>query len=856
MASAVVLLAFAFQAAVAQNSTPAVPTARVASPPTPVAWTRRAAQPPVIDGRDDDAVWREIEPITAFREWQPHEDTDPRFQTEARITYDDRNLYAFVRAYDPHPDSILKLLARRDAWTPSDKIWLEIDSYHDRRSGFEFGVNAAGVKIDIAITDDGNEDDAWDAVWDVATTVDSLGWTAEYRIPLSQLRFAPSDSVTFGFMVIRDVQRFTERFSWPVLRRSRTGFTSQFGELRGLTGLSSPRRLEVTPYAVTKSVSVANASGGYDREPQMTGGADIKYGLTSNLTLDGTVNPDFGQVEADPAVLNLTAFETFFPERRPFFIEGTGIFRFNVNCSAVNCGGEGLFYSRRIGRSPQMAGDYGDANSPTATTILGAAKLTGRLANGLSLGLLEGVTQQEVGTQNRTIEPSTNYLAARAIQDLRGGESGVGVMFTAVNRNLDQWNESALRSSAYVGALNFRHRFAGKRYQATGSLDFSTVQGTAQAIDATQTSSVHYYQRPDAGVTYDPTRTKLGGNAQEFSFGKVGGQVTRWETAYLRRSVGFEVNDLGFLQRADQQSWSTWFSLNGNKPTKIYQRAFWNFNWWQYWTTTGGLPTERAFNTNLHAQLNSRWWIHTGGTVGGLGATYCDFDCTRGGPALRRDAFISPWAGIQGDDRKKYRPSLFFNYYRGDGGRSYSANVNPEVEMRVSSQLNTSLGISLTKSVSDQQSYGNFTDSLGNTSYTIAHLPQLTGSVNFRFDYTMSRTLSLQVYAQPFVSKGSYSDIRAVTNPRAPGYDDRFSPYTDTAVTNNPGGVNFKQFRSNVVLRWEYRPGSTLFFVWTQGRQDFQSAEGQGNLRDNFSHLFDLRPDNTLLIKASYWLSW
>src|SRR6058998_235971 len=350
--------------------------ARVPPPGATSATGVRAKIPVVIDGRDDDEVWRVAPAITEFREFQPKEDGDPRFATEAKVAYDARNFYVLIRAFDPHPDSILKLLARRDVRTASDQLKIIVDSYHDRRTGYEFAVNPAGVKRDYAVYDDGNEDDAWDGVWEAGAQVDSLGWTAEFRIPLSQMRYTPGPTNTFGFGVWRDIDRYTERVSWPVYRASRPGFPSQMGEVQGLVGLSSPRRLEVTPYGVTKNVTVADG-GAFDHPQRFAGGADIKYGVTSNLTLDATVNPDFGQVEADPAVLNLTAFETFFQERRPFFVQGAGIFRFNVNCNAVNdCNtGEGLFYSRRIGRSPQLA-DYGGAGASVATTIYGAAKLT------------------------------------------------------------------------------------------------------------------------------------------------------------------------------------------------------------------------------------------------------------------------------------------------------------------------------------------------------------------------------------------------------------------------------------------------------------------------------------------------
>src|SRR5216110_869117 len=400
-------------AIVLQTATPPSAAGGVAAP-QPASTTRatavRAAVPVVIDGRDDDEVWRIAQPITQFREFQPKEDGDPRFPTEAKVAYDDRYFYVFIRAFDPHPDSILKLLARRDVRAATDQLKIMVDSYHDRRSGFEFAVNPAGVKRDYAMYNDSQEDDAWDAVWDVGTQVDSLGWTAEFRIPLSQLRYVPRATNTFGFAVWRDIQRYSERVSWPVYRGSQAGVSSQLGELTGLEGLPSPRRPEIAPYLVTKNVSVA-AGGGFDRSQKVTGGADLKYGITSNLTLDATANPDFGQVEADPSVLNLGAFETFFRERRPFFVEGTGLFQLPVNCFIVNdCNtGEGLFYSRRIGRAPQLVDQYTPVDTPAAAAIVGAAKLSGRLSHGLSLGFLDAVTER-VSTANRvTLEPATNY---------------------------------------------------------------------------------------------------------------------------------------------------------------------------------------------------------------------------------------------------------------------------------------------------------------------------------------------------------------------------------------------------------------------------------------------------------------
>ena len=813
----------------------------------------RAAQPPVIDGLDTDPVWREARAITEFQEWRPNEGGAPKLPTEAKIAYDAGNLYIFVRAFDPHPDSIITVLARRDYFTPSDMIWLFLDSYHDRRTGFEFGVNPSGVKLDAQIYNDGNEDFAWDAVWDVATRVDSAGWTAEFRIPLSQLPYGTQRTHTFGFTVDRDLYRYAQRVSWPLIRQSVAGFVSQFGEVDGLADLEAPRRLEAAPYFVTKNVSQIR-SNTLERSQDLTVGGDFKYRVASNLKLDGTVNPDFGQVEADPGVLNLSAFETFFREQRPFFVQGAGQFQWNVNCTAVNdCStGEGLVYSRRIGRAPALARDYGDTTSPGFTTILGAAKLTGRLPGGLTIGALDAVTAHETGAGGVTIEPTTNYGVLRLRQDLRGGESSVGGIVTAVNRQNDSWSSPYLHGSAYVGAADFRHRFPGGRYELSGAVDFSRVAGSAQAIANTQQNATHYYQRSDA-LRFDSTRVSLSGDAEMLQFGKVAGKVL-FQTNVERRSPGFEINDLGYLRRADQTVWSTWAGYFDRHKRRFYQRFQWNLNWWQYWTTAG-LPEERAFNTNTHTTFLNTWSLHFGGTIGQLGTTYC-YDCARGGPAVRQDSYFSPWLGINGDDRKAIVPYLWFNWFHGDGGRTRSFSFSPEVDFKLASRVTAAFSPSYSRSRNDIQPLGPSTDASSVTHYLFAHLEQRQFALTTRFTYPFSSTMSLQVYAQPFISKGTFSNVRELSaTPRAADYASRYQTVTDTSITNHITGFNFKQFRSNVVYRWEYRPGSTLFVVWSQGRRQFRGAEGAQSFRGDIGDLFNLTPDNSFLVKLSYWIN-
>jgi hypothetical protein len=821
---------------------------------TGVAATR-ADVAPVIDGKDDDAVWRLAPAATAFKMWRPTEGKEPRpgFKTEAKIAYDASNLYVYVRAYDPHPDSIITLLERRDTYTASDMIWIFVDSYRDRRTGYEFGVNAAGVKMDMAIYDDGNEDSAWDAVWDVATKIDSLGWTAEYRLPLSQMRYSSDKSHIFGFLIDRNIYRYSERVSWPLLRQSKPGFVSQFGALEGMDGLESPRRLEAVPYVVTKHATEV-INNRFANKSRVSMGGDVKYRVAPNVTLDATINPDFGQVEADPAVLNLTAYESFFDERRPFFVAGQGLFRFSVNCSAVNCNGENLYYSRRIGRTPTLAGTYGDTVPLQPTTILGAGKLIGRFPAGLTVAMMDAVTKRASSPGDTTFEPTTNFMVLRATQDMRKGNSGVGAMLTSVNRRMDQWSSPYMTSDAYVGALDFRHKFLKNTYEISGSVDYSRVRADSRAMLSLQQSAVHYYQRPDADLPLDSNRTLLTGDAQELSIGKVGGKHFMFNSSYSRRSPGFEVNDMGYLQRADQQSWATWGGFFDRQERYFYKRFQWNWNWWQYWTTKS-LPLEAATNTNLHITFKNNWGWHMGGTMGQLGTTYDD-RAARGGPAIRQDRYISPWFFINGDDRRSIVPYFNANFFRGNDGRSWATSFGPNFDLKLLRRFSSSIAFNWSHNVRDNQWYGLNTDTLGVDRYTFANLDQTTTSATMRLNYTFTPNVSLQAYAQPFVSKGTYTNVRALSaTPRAERYDDRFASFADSSVTNDPGGFNFKALQSNVVFRWEYAPGSTLFAVWNHGRQGYDGVEGSNSFQGDVRDLMRLHPSNTFLVKMSYWLN-
>lgn len=820
----------------------------------PVATALRAATAPVIDGRNDDAVWRTAQGITEFREFDPQPDGDPRYRTSFQVAYDDDNLYVFIRAFDPHPDSIMRALSRRDMRGPSDQLKVIVDAYNDERTGFQFAVNPDGVKRDFAVYDDTREDASWNGIWDVATAVDSLGWTAEFLIPLSQLRYADRPTHTFGFGIWRDIERHRERVSWPRYSTSASGFMSQIGKLEGIAGIRSARPLELTPYTVTKNVSRAADAGGFERVQQISVGGDLKYGITPNVTLDATINPDFGQVESDPAVLNLSAFETFLSERRPFFVEGTGLYQFQLNCYiVVDCQtNEGLFYSRRIGRSPTLLGQYGDAHTPTSTPIAAAAKLTGRTAGGLSFGVLDAVTPHVDGANDRTVEPRTNYVVVRAQQDLRGGDAGISFIATAVNRELDDWTSPLLHSTAYATGVSFRNRFGGDNYEVAGSFTASRVAGSAEAIARTQRSAVHYFQQPGDDHHVDETRTSLSGHAEQIKFGKYGGGVTRFETSLVRQSAGFEVNDLGYLRRADVRNWSTWSALSFRTPTSAYRWLQVNGNHWEQWTTSG-LRLDNAFNFNAHMGLHNNWDVHAGGTIGQLGEVYCD-RCTRGGPALRQSRGFYPWFGVNTDSRRMVAPSMWVNLWYDDDGNSHGSSLSPSVTLRFSTRLQASVGAGISNDHNDSQWFGNFTDEDGTVHYSFARLDQRTISMSTRINYTATPDLTFEFYGQPFVSSGTYSDFREVSaTPDADSYDARFNAFAPPATASS--AFKFTQLRTNAVVRWEYLPGSTLFVVWAHGRQAFTDIESQQTWRQDYRDLFELRPDNTFLVKVAYWLS-
>lgn len=867
---------------------PTVQDTAAASAHTPPPGVARAvrAQPtaPRIDGRLDDAAWALAPAYSDFTQREPHDGQPSVERTEFRAVFTDEALYVAVRAFDTQPDRIVGQLTRRDQNSPSDWLIVTVDSYHDRRTAFDFWVNPVGVKLDLYRSNDTDEDTGWDAVWDVATSRDDGGWTAEYRIPFSQLRFARSDDLRFGFNVCRQVQRLNELACWRPLPQSASGIVSLFGDLEGLEGIQPPRRLEVRPYTVGRTARTITDPG----NPFRTGedysartGADVKVGIGSNLTLDATVSPDFGQVEADPAVLNLTAFETFFSERRPFFTEGSNIFRFPLSLGDGDGANEQLFYSRRVGRSPQGSPDVPDSGygeNVQQTTILAAGKLSGRLPSGWTVGLLGARTAEEraqvedsAGARTwQVVEPASNYFVGRLARDFRNGRTMIGLFGTAMNRELPaslDW----LRSSAYSLGLDWTHRFRRDTYQFRGRLVGTSVYGSEDALTRTQRSSVHYFQRPDRdyGPSYDTARTSLAGHAGMMEFGKIGGGHWRFLTAVDVRSPGFEPNDVGYMRDVDQITHVLWVGYREFRPGRVFQRYSlnanlwnaWDFGWWKY--ATGG-------NINGNFTFRNYWGGYFGVELGSAGHSNATL---RGGPAMLRQPRIGGWGGFYSDERKRLRGELNTSWGVPSGSGGWYLDLSPNLSWRPSGRMDVSVGPSVSWNVDDAQWLGR-RSALGSTRYLFGRLHQRTVAATIRANMTFTPTLSLQVYAQPFVTQGHYVNVKQVADPRAPRYAGRFDVFRADRLTRDADGdialdidrdgstdivldnpdFGYMAFRSNVVLRWEYRPGSTLFLVWQQSREDFGSDGAfrfAGALRD----LRGTMPENIFLVKLNYWFS-
>jgi hypothetical protein len=843
------------------------------------AFTKTA---PVIDGLMNDDCWKAVEWTTDFIQSQPVENKPPSQQTAFKILYDNDNLYMFVRCYDTEPDKISKIMARRDNFS-GDMVFVEFDSHFDKQTDYLFAASASGAKSDAAISDDGNnEDDSWDPIWYMKTSVDDEGWCAEMKIPLSQLRFDKNSEQIWGLQVTRAIYRSQERSQWQYIPKGSPGVIHLFGELQGINNVKTKHQIELMPYTVARTERFQKIQGdpfNTGKLSKISAGLDGKIGLSNNFTLDFTINPDFGQVEADPSVVNLTAFESYFSEKRPFFIEGQNIYQFMPDQTIVihNMYSDNLFYSRRIGRYPQYYPSVGDSvhvKMPESTTILGAMKLSGKTKKGLSVGILESLTSREdalidsAGIRRKvTVEPLTNYFVGRIQQEFNKGQTILGAIFTSVNRDIKSTNLDFLHSAAYTAGLDFQHNWKDRTWYLSGNAEFSDVKGSTTSIIETQTSSAHYYQRTDAKyLGVDSSLTSLSGYGGTVKFGKTSKKRLQFETCVIVRSPGLEFNDIGYMRSSDIIYQGNWMGYYLRNPFWILNYLYFNTNYWMYFNY-GGQLLSRNYNTNFNAQFKNKWRLN-----GQFNRESQNISTTllRGGPSIITPGNQSFSLYLNTDQSKKL--SFASGIFQGSG--DVNSFRNQEYFGGVYIRPANSISISLEPDYSIQKTELQYVSTTGtgqNPLYLFGALNQKTLGITFRINYTINPELSIEYYGQPFVSAGKYSAYKKITQPDAGTFKQRFYDYTPDQLTLDPstnnynvndGGTytfgnpdfNFRQFRSNLVVRWEYLPGSTIYLVWSQGitSTDTNGVFSYGN---DIKKLYSVTPHNVFLVKFSYWFA-
>jgi hypothetical protein len=813
----------------------------------------RASVGPVIDGELSDPAWQNVPEFTDFTQNDPNDGQPATTRTSVRIVYDDHAIYFGVEMEDAARPVVR--LARRDTFVPSDFVSINIDPQLDRLSGNAFTLTPANVQIDTVLYNDIGEDSSWDGVWESATRVHDRGWVAEVRIPFSQLRFPDKPVHVWGLNITRRTMRTNEIVRIVNTPKGQTGFVSNFANIVGLEGIRRGRPLEITPYAVARSdirTQVSQNPLVERMEQGFSGGLDVKYALTSSLTLTGTINPDFGQVEVDPAVVNLSEFETFYPERRPFFTEGLNIFRFGDSPAPSQfnfISPPSIFYTRRIGRSPQVRSRAEFVDSPAETTILGAAKLTGRV-DGWSIGVLNALTDSEDArfvdggdSGRQRVEPMTNYFVSRITKEI-GERSRVGMLFTSVNRRLPD-ELSMLRESAVTGGLDAYTTFGGKSWVLSGSAVGSSVSGSREAIALTQLASARYYQRPDAGhVTFDPTRTSLTGWGTKAMLAKATG-VWRPNLQVQAYSPGYETNDAGFMQRTDIISSTAIMQYVNREPTaRFRQKNVW-FGLWQNRNFDGDTIERGVFADTFGAFSN--YWEYRASLFVAPGS-FSD-RLTRGGPVVRTPGSWSSDLALDTDQRKVVSVGLRGYLDESDDG-SYVRRGGIALDVRPATSLRVSLEPSFRRSRTQTQYVTAFDDAGAFATYgrryVFAELDQRSFELGTRVEWTLSSRLSFQLYMQPFIAAGDYHDYRSLAAARTRNYVPFDGPVHDP-------DFNLRSVRGSAVARWEFRPGSALYVVWNENRADVVPI-GDFRFGRDLRAIPGAPSHDVILVKVSYWL--
>jgi len=848
-----------------------------------------------VDGKLDEKIWQRSG-FTNLIQQDPEQGLNPSQNSEFWVAYDDEAFYFAAKFYDTQPDSIMARLVRRDfIWgDPSDGCVLYLDSYRDKRSGYFFYVSAAGTLADGLIENDVKQpnDLSWDAVWEGSASLNKDGWSVEMKIPYSQLRFQEGDSQVWGINVERFISRRFETDMLVYTPRNENGFTSRFPDLVGIEGITPPSRIEYLPYVVGKAEYMQTAPGnpfnsGHEYSPGL--GLDVRAGLGNSLTLNGTINPDFGQVEVDPAIVNLTDVESSFEEKRPFFTEGASIYRFGGggtnNSVSFNWPTTNIFYSRRIGRAPQGGlPSYDYADIPNGTHILGAAKISGQVYDGWKLGTIQSLTKREYAdmsvegaNSNVEVEPLTYYGVLRLQRDFNSGRQGFGILSTFTNRFFDDQSlNSQINKNAFVAASDgWTFLDSENSYVLTGWAALSNVTGTTDRMISLQQSPTHYFQRPDAThISVDSSATSLTGHSGRLMLNKNRGRFT-FNTAIGFISPKFEVNDLGFGSYSDYVNAHFYTNYIWNVPTDFYQ--YFGFNAATFVSYDfGGNRIAQGYRVGSYFASRDYYsanlsYMYNPSTLNSRR--------TRGGPLTLNPEKNSVNFEVSTDNRVWWVLSLGGNLITGKDGTSRGIYTN--FEFKVLPTLTLSVGPEFYKDIYETQWIGNFSDPVANDTYgkryVFSHLDQNTFSANVRADWIINPKLSFQIYLQPLIASGNYSDFKFLQRPSS--YD--FTVYGEngstieqgsnangevTAYTLDPDGegqaesqtisnpdFNYISLRGNAVLRWEYMAGSTLFLVWTQSREDVEPT-GDFRFGNSFNNLLSVKPDNIFMLKITYWL--
>lgn len=858
-----------------------------------------------VDGRIDDSDWARVPVMTDFVQREPVEGARAEEQTEVKMLFDDEALYVAARMYDSEPQTIARQLVRRDEWGQYDYFEVGLDPNLDRRTGYLFRVSAANVQRDEYLFNDGNRDDAWDAVWASAVQVDSLGWTVEMRIPLSQIRYEASDGPTsWGVNFNRQRLRTREQSQFKLISRTQRGVVSQFAQLDGVRIEGASRRVELRPYLLSSAYSRPAEVGNPFEDgsgAQARFGTDLRYGIGSQFTLDATINPDFGQVEADPAVINLSAFETFFQERRPFFVEDARVFDFSLSGRQNR-----LFYSRRVGRSPQGSrpSEASFTDVPDAATIVGAVKLTGRTSSGLSVGGLFASTNQETGTaffeedgtmQTFTVEPRTYFGVARLRQDFNDGASTIGGIGTVLDRTLPgDGSFDFLPSNAFSMGLDWEHQWNDREWAFYGYVAGSHVRGDSTAMIRLQRKSNHFFQRPDSRwLAMDSTATTMSGIDWRMTVERRRGEHWTGSIWAAQVTSGFEVNDLGFSSRQEVLDGGmrvTYREIEPGERLRSYNITLSTFHNWSHdalreplsWESWGRAHVNGSLSLRGDTELANFWRVNGNVT---FRPERSDRTATRGGPLMTSPRSMDARLGFQTDRRKRFSFGPNVSMQKGALDSESRLGVGMGVSMRPSSQVEVELEPSWSSSKNAAQ-YVTSTTALPfeptfGRRYLFADLERTELSLQTRLNVAFNNKLSLQLFAQPLLSSGDYVGYKQFLAPETFQFDEfesgsfgeaaggcvsgrtcvdgQNTRYVDFDGDGTPDtsfsdrSFNVRSLVGNAVLRWEYMPGSTVFLVWQRQQLDRVDA-GDFAFRRDLSALLDAPADNVFMVKVNYWL--